>query len=84
MVGALIFIFAATRLNRSPAGISWLSVILGIWTFVSPWVYGYTSNTGGFVNGLCVGLIVFVAALTSAKISANAMPHGRMSNPRYV
>jgi hypothetical protein len=80
IAGALIFIFAATRLSRSPAGVSWLNVILGIWTFVSPWVYGYTGNTGRFINSLCVGVIVFVAAM----ISANAMPHGTMSSPRHV
>jgi len=80
IVGALIVIFAATRLNRPLAGVSWLNVILGIWTFVSPWVYGYTGNTGRFINSLCVGVIVFVAAM----ISANAMAHGTMPSQRHV
>jgi uncharacterized membrane protein len=72
IVGALIVIFAATRLSNSrAAGVSWLNVILGIWTFISPWVYGYTGNSGRFINSLCVGVIVFIAAI----VSANAMPH---------
>lgn len=81
IVGALMFIFAATRLNRpSLAGMSWLNVILAIWTFVSPWVYGYTGNTGRFINSLCVGVIVFVAAM----IGANAMSHANMPRQRHV
>jgi hypothetical protein len=81
IVGALIFIFAATRLNRPRlASVSWLNVILGIWAFISPWIYGYAGNAGRLMNSLCVGAIVFVAAL----VSANAMPHGTMPSHRRV
>ena len=77
IVGALIVIFAASRLNRPFASLSWLNVILAIWTFVSPWIYGYTGNMGRFINSLCVGVIVFVAAM----VSANAMPHHHQMTP---
>ena len=81
IVGALIFIFAATRLNRPRlVSLSWLNVILAVWTFISPWIYGYAGNTGRFINSLCVGVIVFVAAM----ISANAMPHGTMPSHRHA
>lgn len=73
IVGALIVLFAAIRVSQPrSAGVSWLNVILGAWTFVSPWVYGYTANTGRFINSLCVGVIVFIVAI----VSANAMTHG--------
>ncbi len=66
IVGAVIVIFAAIRLS-SPAtsGLGWINCLLGIWTFVSPWIYGYTMTTGRFINSLCVGVVVFVAALAS-------------------
>ncbi len=80
IVGALIFIFAATRLNRPLTGVSWVNVILGVWTFISPWIYGYVGNSGRFINSLCVGVIVFVVAL----ISANSMPHQMTPGPRHA
>jgi hypothetical protein len=60
--------------------LSWCNLILGIWTFFSPWIYGYAStNTGRFINSLCVGVIVVVFCIASARISAkrNAPPLNR-------
>lgn len=75
LVGAVMVIFAAIRTSEQTgtAVLSWLNALLGIWAFASPWIYGYTGDMGRFVNSLCVGVVVFVAALASA----NAMPHGR-------
>jgi len=67
IVGAAIAILAAIRLNNT-AGLpifSWINVLLGAWTFASPWIYAYTGNTGRFVNSLCVGVVVFVLALAA-------------------
>jgi hypothetical protein len=44
--------------------LSWLNCVIGIYTFFSPWIYGYTGNTGRFVNS--VGVIVFALAITAA------------------
>lgn len=75
IVGALIFIFAATRLNQiNSAGLSWLNAILGIWVFASPWIFGYTGNTNRFVNSLCVGIVVFIASIASANTAPGSQP----------
>jgi hypothetical protein len=72
IVGALIALFAAIRINQpSATGPSWVNSILGIWTFASPWIYGYAAYTERFINSLCVGVVVFVAAL----ISINLISH---------
>jgi hypothetical protein len=79
IVGAVIAILAAIRFNnvRGLPIFSWVNVILGAWTFASPWIYGYIGNTGRFVNSLCVGVVVFILALTawSAK-PRTTVPHG--------
>ncbi len=77
IVGALIVIFAIIRLASPPlmSWVSWINCALGMWTFASPWVYGYTGNTGRFANSLIVGVIVFFLAIASAK----ALP--RMNRP---
>ncbi len=78
VVGALIFLCGLIRMNRPAAtGLSWLNSILGIWVAVSPWVYGYTGDSGRFVNSLIVGFIVFCAALAGA--NSERMSHDRTS-----
>jgi flagellar biosynthesis protein FliQ len=75
IVGAVIAILAAMRLSNSPTQtwMSYLNCLLGIWTFASPWIYGYTGNTGRFVNSLCVGVVVFVLAITSANATSHRL-----------
>ena len=62
IVGAVIATLAATRMGNPFAarGASIINMLLGIWTFASPWIFGYTGDTGRFVNSLCVGAIVFI------------------------
>ena len=79
IVGGLMILFGIIRIAR-PAystALSWCNMILGIWTFFSPWIYGYAgTNMSRFINSLCVGVIVFVCAIASARLSAhrNAPP----------
>lgn len=82
IVGAAMFLIGCLRISR-PAystGFSWVNVVLGIWAFCSPWIYGYTANTGRFINSLCVGVIVFICALSSGIVSTriHGMPGRRI------
>jgi len=75
IVGGLIFLLALIRFNKPAAtGLSWLNSILGIWTFVSPWVFGYI-GTGRIINSLFVGFIVFCVAILGA--NSERMNHDR-------
>jgi len=77
IVGALIFIFAASRFGEpTHSWSSWINVLLGAWTFASPWIYGYTTSREWLINSVCVGVVVFVAAMLSA--SAHPHIHGPM------
>ena len=68
IVGALIAILAGIQLSSLAvsSGLAWINCLLAIWTFISPWVFGYTGNTGRFVNSLCVGVIVFLVEIRNA------------------
>jgi|SRR5665213_3671102 len=78
VVGALIFLVSMMRRNRPAAtGLCWLNSILGIWVFVSPWIYGYTGHPGHIVNNLFVGLIVFCAGIAGA--NSQRMSHDTTS-----
>jgi len=81
IVGAVVVILAAIRISTASLQMTqwmaWVNCLLGIWAFISPWVYLYTSSTGRFVNSLCVGVILFVAAISSALATPHA--HGPMT-----
>lgn len=84
IVGAVMAIVAGIAMSsRSAANISWVNVVLAVWAFFSPWIYGYTGNTGRFINSLCVGVVMFVlniaiATMASHRLSttnATTLPH---------
>ncbi len=74
IVGGFMILFGIIRVLRPAYStvLSWCNMVLGIWTFFSPWIYGYTGNTGRFINSLCVGVVVFVCSIAAARISAKS------------
>lgn len=79
IVGAVIVILAASRMSN-PGTQTWMSgvnALLGIWAFISPWVYSYSGDTARLINNLCVGVVVFVLAI----ISASSTPHTHTTTP---
>jgi hypothetical protein len=76
IVGAAMFFLGCIRVAR-PAystALSWCNMVLGIWAFFSPWIYGYTGNEARFINSLCVGAIVFALSIASARLAARQVP----------
>lgn len=72
IVGAVMILLACIPLGNpaSMPGLSWFNACLAVWTFFSPWIYGFTTDRGRFINSLCVGVVVFVLAIISAKSTA--------------
>jgi hypothetical protein len=68
VVGILIALFAAVRLSaRTPSPAArWLDLLLGIWAFFSPWIFGFVPNEPRFINSLCVGIIVFALSISNS------------------
>jgi hypothetical protein len=66
IAGALIAIFGIWR-SRSPrehATLSWINIVLGAWTAISPWVFNLPSDAPLW-NNLIVGIVVVVLAIWS-------------------
>lgn len=78
LVGALIVVIAWIRIAfpASMPGLSWFSMLLGIYVFLSPWIYTYTGNTGRYINSLCVGFVVFCLTLYSATRTKRSVIQG--------
>lgn len=78
IVAVLIAIFAVTRMSNpmGTRGVSFINLLLGAWTFASPWIYGYTGDHGRFVNSLIVGVIVFIVGAVGSSVEpSNVTPH---------
>ena len=80
IVGGVMAIIAAVSLSSpSISSINWVNVVLAAWVFISPWVYGYTANTGRFINSLCVGFVLFVLSIMATNMTYRAprttLPH---------
>jgi len=75
IVGGVLAIAALVELSssvRTAANWNWLSLILSIWVFFSPWIYGYSMDTGRFINSLCVGAVGFVLSVIIAMMAPRA------------
>lgn len=86
VVGALVVVFAATRLilNGRWIGLSWLNVILGAWTIASPWIYRFAPDTTRTGNAVVVGAIILLAALAAtAPAQAIGEPYRDASGHGY-
>jgi hypothetical protein len=40
----------------------WITLILGAWVFVSPWIFGFTASQAITLNYLIVGAVMFVCS----------------------
>lgn len=65
IVGAVIVILAAIRFGNAPVPLRLVNALLGVWVFVSPWVYGYAGNTGRLINSLGAGMLIFFLSLSA-------------------
>jgi hypothetical protein len=68
-VGGILLLSSMLRLwyPLSTVAFSWFNMVLGVWVFISPWVFGYTSETGRLVNTLCLGVVITGMSLMSAR-----------------
>lgn len=83
IVGTLIAILAASNcfskhLHASP---NWICTILAPWITLSPWVYGYAANSGGFADNLVLYLLIAGFAV-SGDIAATIGEEQRYSGAR--
>jgi hypothetical protein len=72
VAGVLVGILALLRWSMHQPGWSWLNLILGIWLFISPFVF-FLSGAAMW-NNVILGIIIAALALTNtySKVSAEA------------
>ena len=81
IVGGVMVMASMIRIIRpeGTAGFSLVNVVLGAWVLFSPFVFGYTNNTGRFINTLSVGTVLLSFSLLSFLISRDV--NARIGTP---
>jgi cyanate permease len=75
VVGIFILIFGATRFSfpQKSAAPSGANIVLGFWTLISPWIYGYSMDAARLWTNIIVGIVVIALAIWSG--STTYMDH---------
>lgn len=60
IVGALIALLAAFRAYsaRVYPSLSWINLLLALWTVVSPWAWGYAENVDARLDNVVLGVMI--------------------------
>jgi SPW repeat len=77
IVGAVIAALAVIRLGswRETARLSWVNLVLALWSIASPWVYGYSANVDAVWSNVIVGVLIAALAILSAGATIAEQKH---------
>ena len=69
VAGIIVLLVAANRIYspRSGVTLSWLNLLLGLWTIASPWIYGYYDNPAAMWDCVAVGIAIVAMASWSRR-----------------
>ena len=75
VVGAVVFISAAMALQDIKPWEEWTNLIAGVWLLLSPWLFGYASQSGLLWNSVGFGLAVAILSGLALPIAQKANIH---------
>ena len=47
----------------------WITITLGIWLFISPWLLNFSGNAAGLWSNMLTGLVIVIISIYSLTIS---------------
>jgi hypothetical protein len=75
VLGVIVFLVALSALSRMVFWQSWITLVLGVWIFIAPWVLGFAGYPRAAWDHWIVGALIFlvsVANLWSARTVATS------------
>ncbi|HTV95200.1 MAG TPA: SPW repeat protein [Steroidobacteraceae bacterium] len=78
IIGAVIALLAAGRVyspQPRTVGLSWVNLVLALWTIASPWVYHYAVNLDARWDNVLVGVVMAAFAIWSGGASTAEQRH---------
>lgn len=76
ILGIILFLVAISAIGRMQASQEWISLVLGVWIFIAPWVLGFVSIPKASWDHWVVGVLVFLVALANLWMLRTAVPIG--------
>ena len=91
VLGVIVFLVALSALGRMEFWQEWISLLLGIWIFIAPWILGFAGYPSAAWDHWIVGALIFLVSLwnlwsaRAASPPASDLAHaGDKPRPPYV
>ncbi|HYG87742.1 MAG TPA: SPW repeat protein [Azospirillum sp.] len=75
IVGLAILALSLIAIERFAPWEEWINLVLGVWVFVSPWIFGLTGVTSAFWGHLAIGFLVAALAIFELWRAGHRTPH---------
>jgi hypothetical protein len=83
LVGIAVVVLAAICLGTPGASrLSWISLLVGIWLIISPFVLDFAATSAAMSNAVIFGIVVGILALWAALASRPRIPTSMQPPPR--
>jgi SPW repeat-containing protein len=63
ILGIAFFVFALAAINMRTLWEEWVTLVLGIWMIISPWVLAYSGNVRARDDAIILGVIIGVMSI---------------------
>jgi predicted MFS family arabinose efflux permease len=77
VVGAIIAVMALLAIFAFQDWEEWISIALGAWLVVSPWVLGFSTVNVALLSHVLIGLATIILAIWSSAEHGSRLPIGR-------
>lgn len=74
IMGILLIIFSLFALGNKRIWEEWVTLIIGAWIFISPWVLGFAGR-GNEWNFFIVGAVIFILSIWDLSLYNNVNKH---------
>lgn len=81
ILGIILFLVAISAIGRMQASQEWITLVLGAWIFIAPWVLGFVLLQKASWDHWVVGVLVFLVALANLWMLRTAAPMGPVNAP---
>lgn len=77
VIGAIIAVMALAAIFAFQDWEEWVSVALGAWLVISPWVLGFSAISTAMLTHVLIGIAALILAIWSSAEHGSHLPAGR-------
>ena len=73
IVGVVVAVLSIAALTRMAQWEDWINLILGVWLFISPWIFGYVATPVAAWNSWIVGVLFFLIGIWGVSVARHSV-----------